>query len=126
MESYRNFGCGGNCRGNGYRYNQSRNMNPYSNMGYRDCDCKESFETDLDCSCKSSGNVISTNDTFSHMHKDRPCGEDCPFLGHMPVGMGYVPMQEWCEMYDKKTALCQGTAFPDLNLIFCGVRGKRS
>lgn len=42
-----------------------------------------------------------------------------------PVGMAFVHMQEWSKLYDPDTALKNGTAFPDLNLIFCGVRGKK-
>jgi hypothetical protein len=43
---------------------------------------------------------------------------------HMPIGMAYVPMQEWSEMYDACEGLYEGSAFPELNLIFCGVRGN--
>jgi formylmethanofuran dehydrogenase subunit D len=43
---------------------------------------------------------------------------------HMPIGMAYVPMQEWSEMYDACEGLYEGCAFPELNLIFCGVRGN--
>jgi hypothetical protein len=43
---------------------------------------------------------------------------------HMPIGMAYVPMQEWNEMYDACEGLYEGCAFPELNLIFCGVRGN--
>ncbi|MBE5953431.1 MAG: spore coat associated protein CotJA [Lachnospiraceae bacterium] len=42
----------------------------------------------------------------------------------MTLGMGYVPMQEWGDIYDLETAHCQGTIFPDLNFVFCGARGK--
>ncbi|MBQ7707222.1 MAG: spore coat associated protein CotJA [Lachnospiraceae bacterium] len=42
----------------------------------------------------------------------------------MPIAMAYVPMQQWEEMYKPSTAICEGTAFPGLNKIFCGVRGK--
>lgn len=53
------------------------------------------------------------------------CDDPNKHLQHLAVGMGYVPIQEWCELYDQETAICEGTAFPDLNLVFCGVRGKR-
>ncbi|MGN0391098.1 MAG: spore coat associated protein CotJA [Wujia sp.] len=66
-----------------------------------DCDRKPDYNRKPDCDC---------DDNNKHMQK-------------MRVGIGYVPMQKWGEMYDPSTALCQGTAFPDLNLIFCGVRG---
>ena len=55
---------------------------------------------------------------------DKNCKDVNPHMKHMPLAMGYVPMQSWGELYDPETALCQGTAFPDLNLIFCGSRGK--
>ena len=45
-------------------------------------------------------------------------------LNQFPLGMAYVPMQQWGELYDHETAICEGTAFPCLNLIFCGSRGK--
>lgn len=41
-----------------------------------------------------------------------------------PLAMAYVHMQEWGALYNPDDALTNGTAFPDLNLIFCGVRGK--
>ncbi len=52
------------------------------------------------------------------------CGDSNSHMRHMSVGIGYVPMQEWGELYDMEAAHCQGTIFPDLNLIFCGSRGK--
>jgi hypothetical protein len=52
--------------------------------------------------------------THVHQHKKE----------HMPIGMAYVPMQEWSEMYDACEGLYEGSAFPELNLIFCGVRGN--
>lgn len=41
-----------------------------------------------------------------------------------PVGMAYIPMQTFGEMYDACKGLKEGTMFPELNLIFCGVRGN--
>ena len=34
--------------------------------------------------------------------------------------MAYVPWQKWETMYNEEEALKQGTAFPSLNLPFCG------
>ena len=45
--------------------------------------------------------------------------------GGQPIGMAYVPSQEFDEIYDAKKGLCEGTMFPELNLVFCGVRGIR-
>ena len=36
------------------------------------------------------------------------------------LAMAYVPWQKWEKMYDDETALTMGTAFPSLNLPFCG------
>lgn len=38
--------------------------------------------------------------------------------------MAYVNFQKWGKLYDMPQALCEGTAFPDLNLVFMGTRGK--
>ena len=59
------------------------------------------------------------------MDNKNNCGfKDGALPSCAPLAMAYVPMQAWEKMYDQKTALVQGTAFPSLNLIFCGVRGK--
>ena len=76
-----------------------------------DCGCKE-MPMESDCGCAS---IPRRNNCR--------CGDKKEHMRHMPVGIGYVPMQKWEEMYDPATALCQGTAFPCLNLIFCGKRG---
>ena len=39
------------------------------------------------------------------------------------VAMGYVPMQQWEEIYDINTAFHEGTLFPSLNKPFFG-KGK--
>ena len=41
-----------------------------------------------------------------------------------PLGMAYIPEQPFENLYDAKCGLVAGTMFKDLNLIFCGVRGK--
>lgn len=43
----------------------------------------------------------------------------------MPLAFAYVPSQEFEETYDLKKGLCEGTIFPELNYIFCGIRGNR-
>ena len=37
-----------------------------------------------------------------------------------PIGICYVPMQEWEKIYDEDTAFSVGTLFPSLNLPFLG------
>lgn len=41
-------------------------------------------------------------------------------ITNFPIGMCYVPIQDWEEMYPMEKALCVGTAFPSLNLPFEG------
>ena len=37
-----------------------------------------------------------------------------------PVGMVYAPLQNFCNLYDRETALKQGTIFRELDLPFLG------
>lgn len=46
--------------------------------------------------------------------------------GRFPIGMGYVPMQKWGDLYSLEQGLCEGTIFVELNQIFCGKRGSRA
>lgn len=62
-------------------------------------------------SCRPSKDEIKT------------CPED---VRRRPVGMAYIPEQPFENLYDAKCGLQEGTIFKDLNLIFCGVRGKQS
>ncbi|MCH5251891.1 MAG: spore coat protein CotJB [Lachnospiraceae bacterium] len=48
------------------------------------------------------------------MNDTKDTGCTCPET----LAMASVPMQEWCEPYDFKTALKEGTIFPCLNLKF--------
>lgn len=41
----------------------------------------------------------------------------------MPLGISYVPWQEFSKMYEPMKALERGTAFPELDFPFCGIRG---
>jgi hypothetical protein len=41
-----------------------------------------------------------------------------------PIGMAYIPEQPFDNLYDAKCGLREGTMFKNLNLIFCGARGK--
>ncbi len=46
--------------------------------------------------------------------------------GDFPIGMGYVPMQTWGNLYPLEQGFCEGTIFMELNDIFCGKRGSRA
>lgn len=41
-------------------------------------------------------------------------------LSSKPIGMSYVPWQQWENIYDPQKALMNGTIFADLNLPFTG------
>ena len=47
------------------------------------------------------------------MYKEDRCNCQC-----QKYAMAVVPMQQWGELYDWFTALCEGTIFPDLDLEF--------
>ena len=47
------------------------------------------------------------------------CNRRCQ---NKPIAMAYVPMQQWSTLYEPCKALYAGTAFPELDLIFCGRR----
>lgn len=101
--------------------NQNRQMNNYNRQ-------------------MSMNNRPMSNQHVQHNHQLKPhqcieampilndnscdCKDDNHHMRHMTLGMGYVPVQEWSDLYDLETALCQGTIFPELNFIFCGARGK--
>lgn len=99
MEPYRNYGRNSCGRGNNQNYGCQTNRQPRNNQ------CAIDRVTSMD---------------KSHCG----CGDDNYNLKNLPLAMGYVPIQSWGDLYDPETALCQGTAFPELNLIFCGSRGK--
>ncbi len=40
----------------------------------------------------------------------------------LPLAMSYVPWQLWGDLYEERTALERGTAFPVLDLPFTGRR----
>lgn len=53
----------------------------------------------------------------------RDCDCDLSAAEQLPVTMGYVPIQDWCNTYDTRTALCRGSLFPELYKPFWGSRG---
>lgn len=67
-----------------------------------------------------ANNFANANNNFSP--NVRQC-ENTNDKMNMPLGMAYVPFQDFGELYDARKGLIEGTMFPELNLIFCGVRG---
>ena len=84
--------------------------------------CNSSHNHNHNSDCKEHSNVINTITSIINGADD--CKDNNPRLLGMPLASAFVPTQPWCKLYDKKEAICQGTAFPNLNLIFCGSRGR--
>lgn len=123
MEQYRPYG-----RNQGM---QNRSMccdnrgNAYCEANNRRSQMSKQTQASCGCECGNQGHMHDTCDCdyptllkTDNSYKEEPCCKT------MPVGMAYVPLQAWEKLYDPDNALKQGTAFPALNLIFCGIRGK--
>ena len=52
----------------------------------------------------------------------RPCSTMSAFPAETPVGMAYVPFQQWKNVYESSVALDRGTIFEDLDKPFLGER----
>ena len=63
---------------------------------------------------------ISSNDSFSERDDIKKTESISKFPQHTPLGMAYVPFQEWVELYDSEEAFPKGTIFPDLYYPFFG------
>ena len=59
-----------------------------------------------------------------NMNYNMNCNPSCKEDITKPIAMAYVPMQRFGTLYDPMKALHSGTAFPELDLIFCGRRGR--
>lgn len=122
MDSYRSNRYGG------YQTNNCRNQSPrcvYQSQPMRNPRMTPDCDRMQNCGRKPDCDRMPDCDRRPDCDKapDGNCDDNNRHMAHMPVGIGYVPMQQWEKMYDPSTALCEGTAFPSLNLIFCGVRG---
>lgn len=53
-----------------------------------------------------------------------PLAEVYKNLNEAPLGMVYIPIQQWGDTYDDDFALQAGTIFPELNLPFGRSGGK--
>lgn len=85
--------CRGNMTGNSY----GRRASSMPMMPKASCGCDNS------CNCVDNATSIQ-NDT----------------LRGMPIGIGYVPWQEWECVYNADEGLSRGTLFPSLDLPFYG------
>lgn len=86
------------------RSNQNHNFNPCNNS---DCNKKSDFDHKSTKECDK-------------------CDDDITIIipRDKQLAYGYFKTQTWSEMYSPSKALCEGTAFPCLNLVFCGMRGR--
>lgn len=80
----------------------------------------------MGCKCEQSMNHSCNQSCNGYMDK-YVCNEDCPdVLGDpingMPIAMGYVPWQRFCNLYEECEAMYHGTIFHDLDLDFYGKR----
>lgn len=82
----------------------SRNNNPRRGNNSMNSRCKNN--------CGNSASNCQSCDANSSSRND-------PLEG-MPIGIGYVPWQQWRTTYDYCEGLSNGTIFPCLNLPFLG------
>ncbi len=120
LEPYRAYGRGS------YNRNMNSGCNQMKNMGNQNRTmCNQNRP-----SCNQDVPVCNQENMIMSMINNKDCGcqDNCqdgnPHMRHFQLGMGYVPMQEWGDLYDLEVGYCQGTIFPDLNFVFCGARGK--
>lgn len=74
----------------------------------------------------SNSNMNSACNNNSDMNRRTPNHDFNVDSGKFPIGMGYVPMQTWGNLYPLEQGLREGTIFMELNQIFCGKRGNRA
>lgn len=108
MNTNRNASCYGN-------HNMSRNT------GYSNQQMKRSA---LDGPCRTDTRP-SYHSAYCSNTKSDPCGiAGSNRIDQFPVGMAYVPWQEFKDLYDPHQGLCHGTMFKELDYPFYGKRGN--
>ena len=75
-------------------------------------------EQDNHCNCSCNPSQNNHCDSMSGSSACRPEPTLCEF----PIGMAYVPIQQWRRLYDICAAFRNGTLFQELNLDFLGRR----
>ncbi len=120
------------CRSNSAAVRRDAYMNrPYNNKSYGygrgqdtadvtidgGCGCNQMTETAADCGCQASRDYYM---------KETEKKKDCPkvnsrcsaFEEMYPVGMAYVPMQEFTDVYEIEKGFQRGTVFAQLDYPF--------
>ena len=114
-----------NCSCNETQSNQNNN-----------CECKEpSCEQSCNCSCNCNNSQNNQNNHCGNNNVQNGQDNNCncnmsessacrpePTLCEFPIGMAYVPIQQWRRLYDICAAFRNGTLFQELNLDFLGRR----
>ena len=93
------------------------------------CECKEITCNQAD-SCECPEMQHNNCCVCTEIQNNQNCGCDSdtsacrpePTLNEFPIGMAYVPIQQWRRLYDKCAAFRHGTLFQELNLDFLGRR----
>ena len=70
---------------------------------------------------------MNLTDMLVTVEAEKPCtscqnGSRTAFPAETPVGMAYVPFQQWKNVYEASVALERGTIFEDLDKPFLGER----
>lgn len=121
IQNNQNTNCNCSCTCTETQSNQNNN-----------CECKEpSCEQSCNCSCNcnNSQNNCGNNNVQNgqdnncncNMSESSACRPE-PTLCEFPIGMAYVPIQQWRRLYDICAAFRNGTLFQELNLDFLGRR----
>ncbi len=132
MEIYRANKRGGYNRSQSARNNSNCNQlncnQPnYNQSNYNQSNCNQSGCNQSNCN-QNYSKQHSTNQTSCNNKKDNHSAHhdsDCSAQYYnAPLAMTFINMQNWCETYPPEKAMREGTIFPNLNMIFCGSRGK--
>lgn len=71
------------------------------------------------CPCPSQPAAMPSQASMSSYGYDVYCPNTTPGgMEQYPVGMGYVPWQQWQQTYPLEQGFNRGTIFPDLDLPF--------
>lgn len=114
MDPYTNF------RRSGYGRSQLINSVPGRTVGIQ-C-CMQPANQAENMSVRKTDPGFSSRSMHAGTYQSSSIS-GCPGVsaGHienLPIGMGYVPMQQWQQIYNLEQGLTRGTIFPELDLPF--------
>ena len=120
MNTNRNQSC---CGGSSNPY-RSTQENPRSgnmrsqNQGYTQSSMNRNMQSRVESEVRAG--------TYNRMNQRMdPCGiAGTKRIDQFPVGMAYVPWQEFKDLYDPHQGLARGTLFKELDYPFYGKRGN--